>query len=224
WPFSDRHRLELALHAASLPSHNTIAPSGANIAQDHMDLPVSAARLSRLGAGVRNELRTSITTSERAAGDDEDALPFATFSQDGLAFGNRAVWASARDAHVRISDALHLRTGAHALKLGAAVTLSGYEYTPPEQEFGSYAFGSVDELAGGTGVLVRTEGVGTPPDWTDRTLALFVQDRFTIARDVEVMAGIRAERQTLAESVGLDEQWQQLTGIASNEVDEPGVR
>src|SRR5690606_23334494 len=109
-------------------------------------------------------------------------------------------------------------------KLGAAVTLSGYEYTPPEQEFGSYAFGSVDELAGGTGVLVRTEGVGTPPDWTDRTLALFVQDRFTIARDVEVMAGIRAERQTLAESVGLDEQWQQLTGIASNEVDEPGVR
>lgn len=224
WPLSQRHQLELTVHAASLPAQDVIAPSGAIPEQDGLDLIVSAGVLSQLGDAVHNELRTSITSSERAAVENAAALPVATFADEALALGVGPAWASARDAHVSVSDALHYTAGGHALKIGGAVTLSGYRYEAAEQIPGEYSFGGVDEFLAGTGVLVRTEGTGPAPDWTDRTLALFAQDRFTIGRDVEVMAGVRAERQTLPASVARDDQWEQLTGIANDEVAAPGIR
>lgn len=224
WPVSDRHQLEIAAHAAALPSQDVIGSTGAITEQDGLDLLVTAGVLSQLGDAVHNELRTSFTSSERSAVDDDAAPPMTTFAHDALAFGSRFDWSSARDAHVRISDAVHYRTGSHALKIGGAMTLSAYRYEAAAQDPGVYAFGGVDQLAAGTGVLVRRESVGADADWTDRTLALFAQDRFSIGRDVEVMAGIRAERQTLPASIARDEVWEQLTGIANDDVEAPGVR
>jgi hypothetical protein len=224
WPMSERHDAEFVVHGTLLPSFDVIAPSGAITEQDGLDLVATATVLSQLGDASHNELRASLTSSERTEADDDDALPLTMFVQDALVLGISSQWISARDAHVRVSDALHFRTGRHTLKIGGAATFSEYRYDAQAQPSGEYVFGDVDQFLAGTGVLTRIEGAGSAADWSDRTLAIFAQDRFAIGGDLEITAGLRAERQTLPAEVELDMEWARLTGLANDEVDEPGVR
>ena len=225
WAMADAHRVEAGVHAAAMPKLGMLDPrSGADTELDGVDLLTNVALLSTLSERLDNELRVSLTSSERGTVDDDEAIPFTRVVGDALAFGTRSHIASARDAQLRISDALHYRRGAHALKVGGMVMLGAYRYEMNSDPAGAYLYGDVDQLLAGTGVFERNEGVTPLADWTDRTFALFVQDRITMGAGLELLAGLRLERQTMPSGVRRDEEWATLTGIANDLVDEPELR
>jgi hypothetical protein len=222
-PMSEVHQFTFSGHAATLPAFDIIGPTGAITEHNGVDLMANAALLSLFGE-ANNELRVSITSSERASTDENgDSLPLTSIAHEGLVFGTSPRFDSVREHHVRVSDAVHYSIGPHALKVGGSIMTSGYRFGAGLQR-GQYSYGDIDQFAAATGVFARTEGAEGELDWTDRTWALFAQDRFMVASQLEVMAGVRVERQTLPVTVERDAEWEILTGLVNDVVEEPGVR
>src|SRR5690606_12178765 len=132
---------------------------------------------SSFSARLDNELRAAVTTTRRELIRD-DSIPFTAIADQALLFGDEAQDYTAQQTFVRISDAVHLRTGAHTFKLGGAFTLGSYEYDTPPAPRGAYAFADVDQLIAGVGSFVRIEGPASFADWSNRTITLFAQDRW----------------------------------------------
>ena len=223
-PVSEGHRLEAAAHLTTLPSYGSIEESGTVLEMKGTDFLTNVALLSALSPRMSNELRVSLTSSERSHVADAETAPFTRVVGDALAFGASPQLDLARNAQLRVSEALLLRRGAHALKFGGMVMLGAYRFEPPAARPAEYLYGDVDQLLAGTGVFARTLGTAAAADWRDRTFALFVQDRVLLAPGMELLAGLRIERQTLPSGVRRDTAWAVLTGIVNDMVEEPGLR
>lgn len=225
WTLSGRHVLEGSVQLAAVPQLDAPDPlTGAATRVEGHDLLMRLALTSRLGARTHNELRLSFTSSGRSDAAEDDALPLTLVVADAIGYGGRPRPGSVEDGQVRLTNALHVAANGHALKAGIEVSAGTHSYTSPAGGAAQYLFGSVDELLAGRGAFAGTARAFNAIDWTDRTVAAFVQDRVDLGGGLELTAGVRAERQTLPGDVRRDTAWARLTGVANDSADAPGVR
>lgn len=216
WAASERQRVDAALHLSSLPAVTTLGAAGLLRDVEGADVVAGIGLRSTFESGNANDLRLTVTTSRREAAGAADVAP--TFiGAGGLAFGGRAAPFSAQETTVRLTDALHVQSGNHALKVGAGVIFSSFRYEHRAGADGEYYFGSPGHLAAGQGVLVRREGPAAAADWSSPTLAVFAQDRWSSPSGVDLLVGVRVEREQLPSGeVRRDNEWQRLTAVAND--------
>jgi hypothetical protein len=220
WPLLVGHRFGGWVQYASLPRVSGFDPRTATIPElDGSDLLAGVSLTSMLRGGMDNDLRVSYTSSRRATA-ALSSVTATTIVGEDLSFGGMTSVVAGEESRLMVSNAMHFRSGLNTLKLGGDVTLAAHRYDHREGAAGEYFFGGLDQLAARTGAFVRTEGSAAAADWTTATLALFAQNRWRAAEGVELVVGLRAEREPLpTDNVRLDEEWQRLTGIANNETD-----
>ncbi|HSK18851.1 MAG TPA: TonB-dependent receptor [Longimicrobiales bacterium] len=225
WSVGRSHRVELSAHFAAQPDAETVDERGSRLAWQGSDLVAGAALRSAFGASVVNELRVAATRSARERPALDQGIPTRLVSDD-LAFGAAtASLSSAEDLIVHVSDAVRVASGAHTFEVGAAAALGMYSYEHRENADGAYLFGDVSDFAADSGVFMRAEGGAPLAEWTSPTLSVFAQDRWRALSGLEVMLGVRVDRESLPESdVNRDDEWFQLTGLANNDIGSTSLR
>jgi hypothetical protein len=225
WSAGARHRVELSAHFAAQPGSAALDASGSQLPYDGNDLLAGAALRSRLSADVANELRIAVTRSARERTAAAQVAATRLVSEE-LAFGAATATASSADELIlRVSDALHVPYGTHAIEIGGAAALGSYRYEHGEAANGMYLFGDLADFESGTGVFARAEGPAPLADWRSTTLSLFARDRWRAAPGLEVLLGVRLDRESLPESeVQRDGEWFRLTGLANNEAQAGSLR
>src|SRR5690606_21425205 len=139
WPMGERHRFDASAHVAAQPKHDVVDPlSGAITTLEATDLFTALTLRSGFGDRTANELRVSLTSSERAESEVDDDLALTRIEGDALGYGSSPAVASGRDAQLLISDALHYRAGAHTFKLGGSVSMGSYRYGTRDERAATY--------------------------------------------------------------------------------------
>jgi hypothetical protein len=225
WAVAERHRVDLSAQLAGMPEYTAAGYDGLVRSVDGSDVVAGVGLRSSFRAGAGNDLRLSFTRSIRQAGGPADVAP--TFvASEGIAFGSRAAVFTGQETMVRLTDAVHLRSGSHVLKVGAGVAFGSYRYEHRARADGEYWFSDAAALQASRGVLVRQEGPSAAADWsTTPVLTLFAQDRWTSENGVDVLLGVRADHEALPrDRVRRDNEWERLTGLANDEATGGGWR
>ncbi|HSJ10806.1 MAG TPA: TonB-dependent receptor, partial [Longimicrobiales bacterium] len=225
WSAGQSHRVELSAHFAAQPDAATVDDRGSRLAWQGSDLVAGAALRSAFGASVVNELRLAATRSLRERPALDQGITTHLVSDD-LAFGAATQsLSSAEDLIVHVSDAVRIASGAHALEVGAAATLGMYTHEHRENADGAYLFGDLSDFEAGSGVFTRAEGGAPLTEWTSPTLSVFAQDRWRARSGLEVLLGVRVDRESLPESeVNRDGEWFRLTGLANDDIGSTPLR
>lgn len=173
---------------------------------------------SALGARLSQELRLAFTRSTR---DYEDAdVPPTRIVDAGLAFGgDPSLAADIRRTTVQAVEALHIVAGRHRLKVGGGVTLATFDQTFADEAAGAFTFGGTAELTARRGVFRQTVGVPPLASFAKPELAGFLQDRWAAAPGLDLVFGLRIERETLpAEEVSRNDSLLDATGLDNGTV------
>lgn len=225
WSAGADHRVEMSAHFAAQPDAWILNDSGTRIPHESSDLAAGTLLRSRLSPGVVNEARIAVTRSARERTGALWIAPTRLVSED-LAFGAATgAPSSAEELILRISDAVHVPYGSHAIEVGGEAALGSYKRQHAAGADGEYLFGDIDDFEAGEGVFSRTEGAAPLADWTSHTLSLFARDRWRPLPGLELVLGVRVDRESLPESeVRRDGEWFRLTGLPNNEIQTPGLR
>lgn len=212
WMLGQSHRILLSGHAGTASTVPLMGstPFGAAAATD---VAGSASLRSAIGRSVTNDLRVSLTHSERDA-DTEFATPAAWLATEAIAFGGSTVPARSVETTVGVSNAVQLSRGAAGLKLGVDLSRSAHTHQHRRADAGIYHFGDVASFSSRRGALVRTEGPAPAASWGTPRPALFAQLALPAGNGVEVVMGVRADREAVPSgNVQSDTAWLRQTGI-----------
>ncbi|MGE0555793.1 MAG: TonB-dependent receptor [Gemmatimonadales bacterium] len=159
-----------------------------------------------------NELRAGFSTARRKY--LAPSLPETRLLAEGAAFGGSSVLPAFFDVRtIDIANTLHLRTGAHQIKAGAAFTSSAYQYDYLYGAAGIYRFADLDHYGDGVGSYYRAEGSGAAR-FSGNDIGLFVQDAWNAAPDLQLVVGLRWDFSPLPKNqIALNTPWLQATGI-----------
>ncbi|HEX2166832.1 MAG TPA: TonB-dependent receptor [Longimicrobiales bacterium] len=216
---SESHRLRLGAHGSTLPRVSTYdRSSGLRSELEGHEAIASVSLFSIFGDRTANELRAGFTSSDRTS-TDTDSLSPVFIVEDALSFGSLHPGSSAAARSVSVTDALHYRAGAHALKFGAAARIDMHDVQHRAGAAGEYLFASIDAMRADSGVFLSTVGPAAGADWSDLTYSAFVQDVWTAVRGLDVSIGVRADRMSLpVDNVRRDTEWLRLSGLANDDV------
>lgn len=225
WSAGSRHRVEMSAHFAAQPDAWTLDRSGSRLPHESSDLVAGVLVRSGLAPDVTNEARLAVTRSTRERTGALQVAPTRLITED-LAFGAATGAPSSTDEMIlRLTDAVHLPYGQHAIRIGAEAALGFYDVEHNEGADGVYLFGNLDDFTAGTGVFTRREGEVDAADWTSHSLSVFARDQWLPTPGLEVLLGVRVDRESVPESeVDRDGEWFRLTGLANNEIDTPALR
>ncbi|HEU5208843.1 MAG TPA: carboxypeptidase regulatory-like domain-containing protein [Longimicrobiales bacterium] len=222
-PVGERHDVggNVIVNATSLDpvAGRTIGSVGS----DALDLLGTVSLSSMLNQRWWNHAQLGVTHGSV----ERDSLEFAPLLlvPGGLATSRSPFPGERTQTAISVQEAFGARFGAHDVKLGLGVRVSSFDFTGVHDTDGTYLFGGLDELLGGTGALVRTEPVSNEADWSTVGITGFVQDRWRPSPALELLVGARVEAETLpSDDVALDTEWLRLTGIANNTPDDPALR
>lgn len=215
WSIGGRHQVEISSQFASMPDPDVVLPGGGPQSAGS-DIVAGGTFRSAFGSDRANDLRLSVTRTTRELA-RSDSVPLTLLAAEALRFGGEPARYGAAETLIRVSDAIHHRTGSHSLKLGAGFTHGSYRYDNRPAARGAYAFANVADLIAGTGSFSRIEGPASFADWTNQTITFFAQDRWNAGNGVSVLIGARVDRETLPSNVQRDAQWFQLTGLANDD-------
>lgn len=225
WSLAGRHEFGAWTHLASQPELPGVnARLGTLQSVEGADLIAGASLRSEVGSGIRNEARVGVTSSWRATGEPSSVGPTWIVS-DGLVLGGVRTAARGEETRVQLSDALHLTTGRHAVKLGAGISLNSQRYDYREGSDGEVYFGSLNDVLASRGLLVRTDGAVPASRWSTAVPSLFLQDRWNAGHGLDVLVGVRVERVPLPSGeVRRDAEWEQLSGLRNDSVGKASLR
>jgi hypothetical protein len=217
WRFNDTHELELGGRFAALPAELHLdAQSGQVLSREGRDFAGSAVLRSRVSPTLSNVLRLSATRTERER--DTTALPFTRFIEEGLTTGSRDRHATRSEAVSTLSNAITGRGPRHEVKAGVELARMEHDFAFDDETVREFAFGGAAQLAAGTG-FVRETLYRSGEALASHTFAAFVQDRWRVARGLQVQLGVRVDGMLLpSDGPTQDEEWLRLTGIANDEV------
>ena len=192
--------------------------TGLGTSLDARDVSASLAFNSRLNAQLGSEISVAIDRSVRDY--SAPALPLTLLPAEGLAAGadGAAPGRFERDV-TRATAALLYRTGGHALKVGAELSWTNHDINYDPWRNGVFAFGSTADLLAGRGSYVQS--VGGIPDATFSIsgTTFFVQDAWTPVNGLDVLLGLRAEREHWPTGgVTPDLDWTRLSGVPNQGV------
>jgi hypothetical protein len=196
---------------------DNIASLGSNV--DGLDLSAAATLASRLGSVVSQELRLGVERSER----DYWGSPLTgtRIVDGGHDFGTDPAFAGEFERlALRASGTMHLALGRHRLKLGLDGLYTSHEQRYTHTRQGEFSFAGADEFAGLQGTF--TQAVGSPPfaKFRNWQLALYVQDTWLLAPELEVLLGLRYEYERLdRDEVRRNEAWLEESGLDNTDFD-----
>jgi hypothetical protein len=219
-----RHQLVAWGNVATLPR---VAATDARVPGvrelDGTDAVAGVAVLSSF-TSAENDLRVALTASSRRTA-TLDAVTPTFLADDGIFLGGPRQAAEAAEQRLLVTDAVHFRTGRHALKVGAGLAVTSYSMDFRPGADGEFRFGGVDQLVARTGVRTVTDGGAAGADWTTVVPSFFVQDRWNLGHGLELLVGGRADREGLPhERVDQDAEWLRLSGIPNRPEDQGGWR
>lgn len=195
-----------------------IRPAGLGATLSGRDYTALVAVNSILGTAVSHELRLGFTRSTR---DYQDAdAPSTRIVDAGLAFGgDPSVAADARRTSIQLTDAVHVASGRHRLKAGGDVTIGGFDQTFADEAAGAFVFGGTAEMTARRGVFRQAVGAAPVADFGRSSIAGFAQDRWAAAPGLDLVFGLRLERQTVpAAEITHNDSLADLTGLDNADV------
>jgi hypothetical protein len=187
------------------------------------DLFVSGTLTSMFRRTWAHEIRLGVVSSTRdlePLGTTATRWPSTSLVADGLHFGN--------DPHLpgrfqrtsfTTAQSLQIPMTLHRLSIGLESDLTRYEDEYSYASNGMFIFGGSPDFAAGNGLFIQTLNSGRRASFTTFRLGLFVQDTWKATPELEIVAGVRYDNQSLpADKVRLSQDWLDYTGLANDDV------
>jgi hypothetical protein len=218
WLLGGGHDLSVRGSFTTLPQTSS-SLSAFHPQHEGRDVSVAATLTSRLSERLSQELRAGYETSLRDYGTDgfgtrEGRLASTVVTETGLGFGSATGAGRFSTSVFRIVEALHLETGAHALKAGIAADVPSYDQTFAHARGGSFIFAGIDDFVDGTGHFRQSVGSLPVARFRVPLVAVFVQDTWSMAPGVTVTGGVRFETEHLpVGEIDTNDGWLRRTGL-----------
>jgi hypothetical protein len=228
WRLSDEHQLRVGVNAGTTTDvSGGILPdrSPYGIAAEGEELGAFVNLASRFGETLWHELRAGFTR----AGRDYAANDFAAFDPPAtlLATSEIAVGdfpglpRSTQQTDLRLSSALHLWRGSHRFKVGAEFTHSAFESTFDDGGADRFLFAGLEGFEAGEGMFVGVPGSALGGSFSVPVISLFAQDRWSPLHDVELLLGVRYDRESLPSAdIQFNEDWFVRSGLDNRDAPE----
>lgn len=222
WQITDVHRVFARMDVARVGSAEaSLVGGGIASTSSGTDLLLSGGLSSRIGFESALEFRFGLDRSSRdyEQADDPAAAPWTAVADGSLAFGMSPWLAGAyTTSSLFLSEAYLMRTEQHYLKFGAGAWLSSHERSLVS-EAPAFYFPDALGVAAREGLAVERTSDVTPASFSTRQFFGFVQDRWSVSPELELLVGVRAELEQLPlEDVPLDEDWRSLSGLDNIDV------
>jgi hypothetical protein len=219
WSVADAHRIFARLDFASLTAAEPDLPGGGLVSTSSgTDLLASGGVSSRIGTGTALEFRFGLERSSRdyEAAEGGTTVPWTGVASGSFGFGLPAVLAGTfQTSSLSIGETLLHRAEEHQVKVGVGAWLGTHERTggPTAPEF---YFSDASSLETRRGYSVRSRGAATLQSFATRQFYAFIQDRWDVSPEAEVLFGVRAELERLPlEDIESDGEWEARSQLAN---------
>ncbi|HEX9106856.1 MAG TPA: TonB-dependent receptor, partial [Longimicrobiales bacterium] len=225
WQASDRQAVDARVVLTRIPfaddGQTALLPMGAAPTYDGTDVVASAGIRSVLGESTANEFRVGFDASSRTfgAGDSTgNAAPLAIVASPALGFGaGPATTGLFSNSTLRMRETLLYDVGSQHLRFGLDASSTAYREDYRYGAAGVFLYGGVSDFAAGRGLFVQRTGPAPDARFTIGRYALFLEDAWSTTAGLDVVLGLRAEREQLPRSgVAADSTWLRLTGLAND--------
>jgi hypothetical protein len=230
WQLSDATSLDVRVNGAAIPSSDGGIGAGSGTAPilpsySGRDLAAGLLLTGRLGSSAYQELEVSWSTTGRDY-DATDALGLGASTEIASAGVTLGPWTGAPRSYDRsllhVGETVHLRRGAHRLKLGATVGLASFSTDPAT--LASYYFSDTTAFAAGTGAYVYSRPAGKVSFGTPRG-ALFLQDTWRGSPGLELLGGVRVDAERLpSDEATPNAAWFRATGMVNTDLHSTWIR
>lgn len=174
---------------------------------------------SELGNFALNELRAGVEVGSRdfLAG----TLPATTVLENDVRFGTSPVVPGRFErTAIRLSEALHIASGRHLVKVGLAGLISSIEQAFTFDNAGAFVFADLTRFGAREGAYTRVDGPPPVASFSNNQFAVFLQDTWSVTPDFDLLAGLRYELEFLpAGDVPPNQAWLDRTGLFIDSID-----
>src|SRR5262249_38462733 len=138
---------------------------------------------------------------------------------DGLAFGGSSLFPAIFDSKTfDLSDAFQFGFSGHRFKVGGNVTATNYTYDYRFGSAGPVPVCGLDQFRRGRGVFYQAVG-GDVAHFTASNLAIFMQDTWQAAPDLQLIAGFRYDATPLPKNkISFNQPWFTATGVRNDSI------
>jgi hypothetical protein len=219
WEVAAGHSVALRATVADRSSHDLDLGAGRFVGLgtglQARDLSASGAFTSRLAAKLQAEVSVAVDRSLRDY--SAPALVGTVFVAGGLSAGADGALPGRFERNAtRASAALLFRVGAHQLKAGVVSTWTNHDITYAAWQAGTVLFGSVDDFAQRRGAFVQAVGGRQASQFSINSSAFFAQDSWALRRGLNVLIGLRVEREAWPTGgVNQSADWLRLTTLSN---------
>ncbi len=225
WQASGRQAVDARAVITRIPfaddGQAALVPMGAVPTFDGTDIIASAGLRSLIGEHSASELRFGFDASNRtfgAADSLSDSAPLAIIASPGLGFGaGPATSGQFRNSTLRLRETFLHDMGVHHLRAGIDGSTTSYQEDYRYGAAGLFLFGGVSDFAQRQGLFVQRTGPTPDARFSISRYAFFAEDDWVPAPGVDVLLGVRAEREQLpSNAITLDSLWLHLSGLAND--------
>jgi hypothetical protein len=214
-------RMGYATWTEDAPQLGTDLFGGAATSLKARDL-TAAAGITTTGTDLANEFHAGFSAARREW--KQTGFAGTLLAGDAVALGSSPLFPATFDTKaVDLSDALQYSRAGHQIKGGLAFNALKYEQDYRFGALGLFSFGDLDRLGAAEGTFFQTVRTPGPVSFTVIEPGVFIQDTYDLGPDVQLMAGVRYEKQVFpANKISADTGWRSASGIATNHVPKEG--
>ena len=208
-------RLGYATWTEDAPQLGTDLFGGAATSLKARDL-TAAAGLTTTRTDLANEFHAGFSAARREW--KQTGFAGTLLAGDAVALGSSPLFPATFDTKaVDLSDAVQYSRAGHQIKGGVAVNLLSYEQDYRFGALGLFSFGDLDRFGAAEGTFFQTVRASGPVKFTVTEPGVFLQDTYEVGSDVQLMAGVRYEKQIFpSNKLSADTGWKHASGIATN--------
>ncbi|MFL5539622.1 MAG: carboxypeptidase-like regulatory domain-containing protein, partial [Longimicrobiaceae bacterium] len=186
------------------------------------DAFVAATLTARAGDDAGVEVRATGSTSSRdfAAGDTAAGVALTRILSGALGFGaNESFPGRYARTEAGGTGTLFYHMGAHLLKAGGGAAFVHHDRAYAPGASGLFTFSDADAFARGEGTFTQTVGARSTAAFSLPRFSAFVQDTWSPAAGVELLAGVRYDMERYpASDVRVDTAWALRSGMITARV------
>jgi len=221
WGFGADSRLMVRFGAASWSED---APIPGSAPQQGSGTRLEATDVSGLatfttgGPKLTSETRLGVRSASRDWTDD--GLTAGYLTSEGIGFGGVATLRGEfSERLVDLNQGFLYASGSHRVKVGGSIASRAVTYDWLANAAGRAEYGSLADLAAGTGTWMRTSASDAAADLAVREIAFFAQDAIRITPEIELLIGVRYETQKLpTDAIQRNEEWANASGFRNETV------